>query len=527
VECALDSLDRDFRVMQASRIYSADAASARGDVPIAVGGLSTPARLRAAFAWVESQALFIAGVGALAALILRTAPSHINQDGWLALVGGRYVALHGIPQHDTMAVITHGARWIDQQWLSQLAIYGLHQLGGMPLYVIVCVGLTVAALVMAITAARRLGGDSAHVIWVLPLAAFLYFAGSVQVRTQGFAYPFFVAVLWLLVTEARATSRRRVYLVLPLLILWGNLHGSVVVGVGMTMLYGASLIVEDLRAGRPLHMRRRGLVFLVAAPLCLLATPYGLAGVTYYRETLMNPAFKTLITEWQPITAVTGVAVPFFIAAFAIVWLLGQVRGRLRLFEALTLLFLTAAAISAIRNITWFALAAIVLVPPLVSSTRPRRAAAPRRPALNLALVAAVTVFVLAAIANVATKPAGWFESGYDGRALRQVAALTHQRPNLLVYADGHFADWLLWHDPSLAGRIAYDSRLELLTASQLRDLAEVAQDPLPGGRDVLAGYRLFVLDTKDSEVYRRLLRRSGAGVVLRGHQVAVALHGA
>jgi hypothetical protein len=291
----------------------------------------------------------------------------------------------------------------------------------------------------------------------------------------------------------------------------------------MAMLYGATVMVADLRAGRPRRISRRGLVFLIAAPLCLLATPYGLAGVTYYRETLMNPAFKTLITEWQPITAVTALAVPFFIAAFAIVWLLGQARGRLRPFEALTLLFMIVAAISAIRNITWFALAAIVLVPSILTSVLGERASAPRRPAINLALVAGALVFLLSALLSVATKPNAWFERSYDWRALQQVSTLARVHPTARIYTDGHFADWLLWHNPSLAGRVAYDSRLELLTATQLRHLAEVAQDPVPGTRDILAGYGIFVLDSAQPDTYKRMLHRSAGTLVLRGRGVAVA----
>ena len=56
---------------------------------------------------------------------------HLTQDSWLALIGGRDVAAHGIPHQDTLFVITHGARWIDQQWLAQLVIYDLYKAGGL------------------------------------------------------------------------------------------------------------------------------------------------------------------------------------------------------------------------------------------------------------------------------------------------------------------------------------------------------------------------------------------------------------
>jgi hypothetical protein len=509
--------------MAARQIFSANAWVTAGGAPVALDrSRATKVRARSAISWLERNALFVAGLAIAAGVILARVPSHINQDAWLALTDGRYVAQHGIPHSDTLAVLTHGARWIDQQWLGQLAIYGLHQLGGLPLYSIVYVALTVGGLAMGIAAARRLGGSDAHVIWVLPVAAFLYFAGSVEIRTQGFAYPLFVGTLWLLATEIRAPSRRRVYLVFPLLVLWGNVHGSASLGAGLVVLYGLSLIVEDLRAGRRWHIRRRGWGFLIGAPLCLLVTPYGITGLTYYQETLLNPAFKTLVLEWQPITSFTTLAVPFFVAAFATVWVLGHSHGRVRLFEALTLLMLIAAAISAVRNITWFALAAIMLMPPMLGTNLARRPPAPRRRRLNLTVVGASAILLVVSLSTVATEPSSWFGRGYDARTLSRVAAIVHRQPGVRIYADGHFADWLLWHDPSLAGHVAYDSRFELLTARQLRGLTNLAEIRAPHADDLLAGYGLLVLDTT-VHASQLLLEEPGTRVILRGHGVTVA----
>lgn len=497
--------------------------------PVTAGGFPHAVRrarllheaVKVALTWLERQALFVAGLATVAGVILLKVPSHINQDGWLALVDGRYVAQHGIPHSDNLAVLTHGARWIDQQWLAQLAIYRMHQLGGLPLYSIVYVALTVGGFAMAIAAARRLGGNEAHVVWVLPVA-FLYFAGSVEIRTQGFAYPLFVGTLWLLASDPRGPTRRRVYLVFPLLILWANLHGSASLGAGLVALYGVSRLVDDLRSRRPWRTRATGLAFIIGAPLCLLVTPYGPSSVSYYRATLMNPVFKTLVSEWQPVTAVTLLAVPFFLAAFATVWVLGRAGRRTRLFEALTLLVLIAGAISAVRNITWFALGAIMLLPSMLDTIVAPRSVAPRRGRLNLTLVGTSAVFVLASLITVAAKPSSWFERDYDARVLGQVAAVVHREPAVRIYTDGHFADWLLWHDPSLAMHLAYDSRLELLTSTQLRQLAGLTEIRAPGAHDLLAGYGLLVLETS-KRASGLLLHEPGTHAILHGNGVTVA----
>ena len=483
-------------------------------------------RVRALVSWLEGQSLLIMALAVVAVVSLVQLPQHITQDTWLALAGGRYVAAHGIPQHDTLFVITHGARWVDQQWLAQLALYGLNAAGGLALYGLVYVALTFAGFTIALAAGRKLGGSERHALWVLPIAGFLFFAGSSNVRTQGFAYPLFSATLWLLAREVRGSRDRRVYLVFPLLILWANLHGSVTLGVGLAMICGAVLLIGDLRGdGSPMPLRRiraRSVLLIVASPICLLITPYGLATTAYYRETILNPGFSKVISEWQPVTSSMALAIPVFALAFASVWLMGRSGRRMPTFDQLALVMLAAAAIFAVRNVAWYGLGAMVLLPRTLTALLPEKQAAARRAGINLSLLGVSLAVLLIAIVTVATRPATWFQRSFDPRALAAVSQIAQREPGVRIYADNRFADWLLWSDPRLAGRMAYDIRFELLTSKQLQNLVDSTQIPTPHEHSILNGYRLLVLD-RTSAATPRLLARSGTRVVLRGHGVVVA----
>jgi hypothetical protein len=483
---------------------------------------------RPALAWLERHALYVGVLAALAALSLLTASLHLNQDAWLALVDGRYIVQHGLPHHDPFGILTRGAAWVDQQWLAQLAIYDLYRLGGLALYSIVFVALAVGSLAAAIAVARALGGREPFVTWVLPLAASLYCIGSFQIRTQGFAYPLFVATLWLLVRDARAPSSRRVYLVLPLLVLWGNLHGSASLGAALAELYGLTLLVEDLGpGGRGRRLRWRTVAFLAGPPLCLLLTPYGPSMVHYYESTLFNPAFAKVVSEWQPVGAVTVIAVPFFMLAFATLWVLGRSGRRTHPFEHAALILLAFGAVFAVRNVTWFALGTLMLLPAAIATVASRRPEPQRRASLNLAFLAATGVFLLASLATVATRPSRWFESRYDTQALSRVAVLADRDPAVRIYADSRFADWLLWHEPALAGRLAYDVRFELLSGAQLQAISDITALPAPGVRPFLDGYGILVLDPSDSAGTSRLLNRPGTRVILADRRVVVATRSA
>jgi hypothetical protein len=184
---------------------------------------------------------------------------------------------------------------------------------------------------------------------------------------------------------------------------------------------------------------------------------------------------------------------------------------------------LALGAVDAVRNITWFGLALVVLLPAVLTGLREERPAAPRRYRLNLTLAGAA--ILLTAVMTIATlcRPASWFERTYPTRAVAVVRTLMVRDPGAKIFADVRFADWLVWHDPSLAGHIAYDTSFENLTFQQLQTLNRLGQALLPGQRDPLAPYSVLVLYPKNKSSNRIILARTHAHVVLRTKRVLIA----
>lgn len=477
---------------------------------------------------MQGRALFIVAVSAVVLLSLAGIPAHFAQDGWLALVAGRLISSHGIPQHDYFTTMAYGAHWVDQQWLAQLLMYGLQQLGGIQLLTVTYVLLTGAAFAGAVAAARRLGGQDLHVLAMLPLGAFFYLTTAVAIRTQGFAYPLFIVTLYLLASDIRAEQpHRRTYAVLPLLALWANLHGSVTMGVGLCVIYGVSLAVRTARTnGRSHVFSRRALAFIVIPPLTLLATPYGLSMVHYYRVTLMNPEFSKLVTEWRPVISVPILAIPLFVLIAGAAYTVLRTCRRTPLFDQLVLAMLAVGAIMAVRNITWFGLAVVVLLPAAVTKLKHGRPAPLRSARINrFFALTMVGLTLLTAVVTLA-RPASWFTSGYPSSAVATLQRLIARDPKVKVFADVHYADWLIWEDPTLfSGRVAYDTSLELLSVNQLQSIADLTKHDQRGGAPVLDGYGIWVLNPVNKAGNRTLLAEPGTRVVLRNKDVIVATH--
>jgi hypothetical protein len=414
-------------------------------------------RLRDLF---EREALPIVVVATWLSLLAVKAPTLLVPDTWLTLVGGRYVAQHGLPHTDSLTFWTIGHSWVDQQWGAQLMFYEAAVHGSLRAALLIGVAAIGLAVVLTAIAARRLGGSSRSVAIAVALPL-LGAPWAAEVRAQSLAVPLFVAVYALLAADSRRPGRR-VLLTLPLLVLWANLHGSVALGAGLVALYG-------LVSLRRRETRGRGLVLAATAPLTLLASPYGFDLVGYYRFMLFHPPFARYVTEWQP-AAVRVETVLFFATALVGVALWGAHRRRLTPFERWATVLLLIAALAAIRNAVWFEFALAIALPRLLDGAWPSRIEltdSVRR--MNLILASVAVAIVLATVGAQAARSSA---PDYGGRTPATAAVIAAAAgPRGLVLADEFDSDWLLWEQPSLAGRVAYDVRFELFNARQAREI--------------------------------------------------------
>ena len=259
-----------------------------------------PLQLRLAAVWaaVEREALLGFLLTIYAIVVLRMIPQELVQDSWLTLVSGREVAENGIPKTDSLTVWTKGVPWVDQQWLGQLIFYGAHVLGGFKLVMLLHAAALVTALGIALAAARSLGASVKSVALVAAVCMLLA-PWALAMRAQTLAIPLFVALVWLLASDSRSPSRR-VFLVLPLLVLWANIHGTVTLACALVVLRGLTIAVSRREGPRRLRA-----TLLIALPFAaLLASPYATELVGYYRTMLVSPTLRTFIGEWGPEHAV-------------------------------------------------------------------------------------------------------------------------------------------------------------------------------------------------------------------------------
>jgi hypothetical protein len=299
-------------------------------------------------------------------------------------------------------------------------------------------------------------------------------------RAQMFSLVLFCATLLLLRSETRKPSRR-IWLLVPLVALWANLHGAVLVGLAVA---GAYLMLE--------RARRDPLVVLgvwTASVCALLLTPAFLDSGDYYLGVLRSEAAVRGEGMWAPLSAHSPFDVLFvFLAVPLVVFAL---RSRLRPWELACTAAFATMTIHAGRNSVW--LIFLIAAPAAAGLGRARLAKFSLSPAREL-IVSAVPAALF--VAGVLHAPP---QDGAGERVRREAAVLAAGTP---ILADGLDAERLaldgqrVWMANPLDAFAARDQRayLDWLSAR-------------PGGDALLDESGAVVLVERGSPAQRRISR--------------------
>ena len=332
-------------------------------------------------------ALPVALVTALCLILLAYTVTIGADTMWLVALGGAVVSECAVPRGvPFMAADT--ADWANVPVLGQLLMFLIDGLGPAALLLTQLIAVTSALIGLAVSA-RRLGASGLGTA----LGLFAFVLGQLPalgvVRAQVWSIPLFVLMVALLRHESQHPSRR-IWLVVPLVIIWGNLHGAVLVGVAAA---GAYLLLDRIRRD-PLTSVSVGAVMVGS----LWLTPSGFRSHEYYLGVLGNEAAQRGEGLWAPMDL--GSAFAWLMVISTLTLLIGALRQALPLWEYAIIAGLLFMTFQAARNGIWLAIwlvpGAAVSLGTLAPNGRERRPVL-RRSGLaavggGLALLAVVTI---------------------------------------------------------------------------------------------------------------------------------------
>ena len=413
--------------------------------------------------------------------------------GWLAALGGEVAHSWSIPGGVPFATVS-SAGWHNVPVLGELVFHALDAELGTRGLVLAQLVAVVACLTFVSIDLPRGGVADTPAALVLFLVAFASAPALLVVRSQLFSLALFPLLVLLLRADARRPSRR-VWLLVPLVGLWSNLHGGVLLGVAVA---GAYLLFARGRK-EPLVAAGVG----AGMALALFVTPALVETASYYRGVLGSRAAVHGEGLWRPLSLHAPFDVVFLVVALPLLVL--AIRSRPALWETVAIVGLTVAAVRSSRNEVWLALFVALPAARGLAGSRRWRAAVP-----PLAAAAVGGLLAVAAVAGLARTPAS---TSASPRLLQAAARAAGGKP---ILADGLNAEELALG----GGRILIGNPLDAFPArEQQRYLDWLAGRP---AGDVEVSRVRVVLVTIGSPAQRRLVSRAVFVQVARDKRAAL-----
>jgi hypothetical protein len=330
---------------------------------------------------------------------------------WLAALGQAIVE-HGAIPHGVPFASAPSGDWPNVPVLGELILHWLTAAFGDRGLLLAQLVAVAAGLAFVAADARRGRAEDLGAAFVVLLIVIGALPALLIIRAQLFSLLLFPALAALVRKEARAPSWR-VWLVPPLLALWSNLHGAVLVGLAVAAAY---LVLARART-QPLAAAAA----LLASALAVCATPALERTPIYYLGVLRNEAARRGEGLWAPLSLSSGF--DLLLLASGIVLVALALRARPALWETVVLVALAILTIRTARSGIWLLLFA---GPP---AARTLRFGVGRRASAALAIAAALVVFGLAR---------GPLSTGADKQLLDDAL---HRAAGTPILADGVIAE--------------------------------------------------------------------------------------
>lgn len=474
----------------------------------------------------------------LLVIVVADGAQFADPDLWGHIRAGQAILEQGhIILRDTYSYSAFGQLYRNHEWLTEVLMALIYNHGGvigLKLWKFTCAALTFGFLAAGLSETGASATVQLYVLMCTSVALTL----EMQFRPQLFTYLLFTTLLMILARHNYRGSAR-IWLMIPIMALWANLHGGFVIGIATLGIYTAVVGMQDLIAEKGLKRTLRLALITLAATLVTLVTPWGISLWHEVIRPVFSPAIRTLIVDWHPLSLALaeqwkrshlGVLFYFFVfglmGASAITFALTPKGGDLPLVAIAAVMSL--AAFSAARNIP---LAAIALTLPVarhgslvVGRLRERAAAQgvrfeaePDRSRVNQWLVGAVAIAlgISFGLFSPELRTFGVYPTG---------AVAFMQRHGLAgdVLNDFNWGGYLIWH-LTPASKVFIDGRYDTVYSIAVINDYLLFYFDRPGGSRVLSAYpHDFVLIPPRSGAFRLVTNATGWTLLYKDENAAL-----
>ncbi len=279
-----------------------------------------------------------------------------GDTGW-HIRTGEWILAHGqVPVQDLFSYSRPGASWYAWEWAADVVFALIHAAGGLPALVFFCGFILVGTSILVLRWMIWRGSSALVAFPVMMLAV----GGSTMhylARPHIFTLLFLVIELWILDAQRRNPSQK-IWFLVPLALLWTNLHGG----------WPAMFVFLGIQIASRLFFRdplwRKELTVAIACAAATLCNPYGWHLHQHILSYLQSSWIRDVVDEFQSPKFRSENLLQFealLIFGIAASW--GRAfRGMAGLTEAATVWVWAHLSLGAVRHAPIFILAAAPVI---------------------------------------------------------------------------------------------------------------------------------------------------------------------
>lgn len=472
------------------------------------------------------------------AIFAMAARVSMDTDSWWHLRAGQWIVEHRqFLRVDEFSYTRLGEPWQYPGWLVEVPMYWIYRAlgpGGLNLWTAVLV--TAAFFFIWHT----LSGGAFLRAFVLVLAAT---ASGVYWAARPYLLTFLCSAIFLWILEQyrwekKPYSRKLVWLLPVLMIVWANSHGGFIVGFilwGVYWLSEAGIITWQTliqhRSGFNLRNWSTPLFWSgVAVLVGVCVNPYGPVLLLYPIRTVQIGALRDYIQEWQSPDFHSLSVQPFAWLLLLTLAMVGASRRRLAFIDLVLVAVFTYLGLLAGRNIALFSLVAPMVVtrhaePTLAGLSRLFRITSseisPRRsPGTILNLVILVIMVLAVVVKVVAIYPLAVNEAAFRKfLPIDAVNFIKKEQPQGRLFNSYNWGGYLLWTLPEYP--VFIDGRTDLYPEEVIGDWLKVAQAK-EGWQALLQVYDVNAVLIESNAPLDRVLSSAQSWVLAYQDSVAV-----
>jgi len=273
--------------------------------------------------------------------------------GWHIRTGDYILSTHTVPHHDLYSFSKPGAPWYAWEWLTDVLASGLHTAAGLK-GIVLAAGVLIS--VFATSLIRRMALKGSHIMVALAIA--LLGVGSASIHFLARPHILTLVLLsfsvWMIESD-REQNSRRIWWLVPLTIVWTNLHGgflALIAVLGLTTI-GTALEVW-LGGSGTLRSAFRYAKITAACAAASLINPYGWNLHIHVGDYLQSDWIRSVVQEFQSPSFRTENMMQFEALMLVGIMVAATLFRRRRIVEGLWIVYWAHMALGSVRHVPVF-----------------------------------------------------------------------------------------------------------------------------------------------------------------------------